>query len=191
MSYITKIDPSTEKTVQLGGKNSEGRPNPTSIEGYYLGAKNVETTYGPGKLHVFQTKDGNVGVWGKSNSNRLLTSDLVGQMVLLTFTGMSKPPKGKRPAYLFKVQHDPSNVIDTAGLDLNSPGEGSVDDDAFVGADIQDTATTDDESFDTVEEDQPMDEVPPARNVTRAAPRAAVPDAARQAQVQRLLSGRK
>lgn len=120
MSYKTKLDPSASKTIQVGGKGADGTRNPTEIEGYYLGAKETDGQYGPGKLHIFQTSEGNVGVWGKSNSNRLLTGDLVGQMVKLTFTGMSKPAKGKRPAYLYQVQHDPENTIDASGIDLNA-----------------------------------------------------------------------
>jgi hypothetical protein len=114
MAYRTKFDGQTDKTVTLG---LEG--NPASIEGYFLGSKDVASDYGPGKLHIFQTPEGTVGVWGKTRLNSALTKDLVGQMVLVEFTGMVAPKKkGRRPSYGFKVQHDPDNTIEVT-MDLS------------------------------------------------------------------------
>lgn len=108
MAYQTKFDGSCDKAVTLGAAL-----NPTSLEGYFLGSKETpDKGYGPGKLHIFQTKEGTVGVWGKTRLNNLLTKELVGQMCLVNFTGMIEPSKkGKRPSYGYKVQHDPDNTV--------------------------------------------------------------------------------
>lgn len=126
MAYQTKFDGSCDKAVTLGAEN-----NPTSLEGYFLGSKETpDKGYGPGKLHIFQTKEGTVGVWGKTRLNNLLTRELVGQMCLVNFTGMIQPSKkGKRPSYGYKVQHDPDNtvVVDAVSLE-DSHAESSEED---------------------------------------------------------------
>lgn len=118
MAYIKKFDGQTDTTVQLGDKNNPVRK---SVEGYFLGTKETpDTGYGPGKLHIFQTKEGTVGVWGKTNSNRLMTSDHRGQMCKLTFTGMGEKKKGKNPAYNYELQYDAENTTDVTGVDMNA-----------------------------------------------------------------------
>jgi hypothetical protein len=128
MAYIKKFDGKTDLVIALGNKDKT-TDNPTSIEGYFMGTKETpDTGYGPGKLHFFQTEKGVVGVWGKTNSNRLLTQDHRGQMCLLTFTGMGERKKGKNPAYEYSLQYDPNNTIDVSGVDL-SASEPETDDD--------------------------------------------------------------
>ncbi len=137
MAYKTKFDGSTDTTIKLGGAG-----NPTSIEGYFLGTKEIpDQGYGPGKLHIFQTQEGTVGVWGKTNSNRLLTSDIIGQMVLLSFTGMGEKKKGKNPAYNYSVQHDPENTTDVSGVNLNAQEPESSEDDGEPEAQQEPVAT--------------------------------------------------
>ncbi len=172
MAYQTKFDGTTDKTIKLGGEG-----NPTSIEGYFLGSKDTQSDYGPGKLHIFQTDEGTVGVWGKTRMNGLLTKDLVGQMVLVSFTGMIAPSKkGRKPSYGYKVQHDPSNVTDTTGINLNA---------AATDEDSADDVEGYDSEVSTDSYDEPT--APPARPVApaKAAP---APNAARTAQVQALLN---
>ncbi len=116
MGYIKKFNGSVDKAIQLGGEG-----NAKSIEGYFLGSKDTQSDYGPGKLHVFQTKDGTVGVWGKTRMNNALTEDLKGQMVRVTFTGMIQPSKkGRRPSYGYDVEHDPENIMDVTGVSLST-----------------------------------------------------------------------
>lgn len=172
MAYKTKFSGNTDSTITLG---KEGAP--TSVEGYFLGTKETPDTmgYGPGKLHVFKTADGDVGVWGKSRLNALLTHDLVGQMVLAEFTGMIAPTKkGKRPSYGFKVQHDPTNTIEVSADALSAP----ADADDYEDADAGEVA----EYAETVA-------ASPARPVAR--PTLKTPDAAARAKVNALLAGRK
>lgn len=153
MAYKTKFDGSTDKTIQLGGKKADGTPNPTSLEGYFLGSKDTQSDYGPGKLHVFQTKDGTVGVWGKSRLDNLLTSELVGQMTLVTFTGMiESSKKGRRPSYGYRVQHDEDDKTNVSGLDLNAaPASTSEsDEESSDYGDTNSSGQDDNESFDEV-----------------------------------------
>lgn len=125
MAYKKKIELKADDAISLGGINSKtGEKNPISVEGHYLGAKTTpDTGYGEGKLHIFSTARGTVGVWGKSHLNRLLTSDHVGQMCLVTFTGMSIPKKGKRPAYQYELQYDAENTIDVSGITVETSDE--------------------------------------------------------------------
>lgn len=183
MAYITKFDGQTDTTIQLGGvSKQDGKPNPTSIEGYFLGTKEIpDSGYGPGKLHIFQTSDGTIGVWGKTNSNRLLTKDLAGQMVLLTFTGMGEKKKGKNPAYMYSVQHDPNNTTDVSGIDLNSSEPES--DESVESEDAAMTPANNTYSSAHV----PRTVAQPARTVVAAS----APSASKQAEIQALLKSRR
>lgn len=177
MGYITKFDGRTDKTVKVGGEG-----NPTSIEGYFLGSKDTESDYGPGKLHLFQTQEGVVGVWGKTRMNNLLTEAHRGQMVLLSFTGMIQPSKkGRRPSYGYKLQYDPSNTIDVANIDVNAAPASTESEEGY-----DDSSDSYDSEMSGHEEDT-VEETPPARPV---APKvaAATPDASRQAKVQALIN---
>lgn len=188
MAYEKKADLNADKAYALGGKDAKGKPNPTKVEGYYLGYKMIETTFGPARLHIFQTESGNVGIYGKSNLNRQLTDDLRGQMVLAEFTGMGTAQRGKKPPYNYAVYHDKENSIDVAGID---PGAALEEDQDDVGTDNTSPAYDDGAEDNDPETDaKAPDEVPPTR---AAAPRtpAAAPDAARQRRVQELLGSRK
>lgn len=168
MAYQTKFDGSTEATIKLGGEN-----NPQSIEGYFLGTKATKSEYGDGKLHIFQTSAGNVGVWGKTRMDSLLTQDLVGLMVLVSFTGMIAPSKkGRKPSYGYKVQFDKDNSINTDHINLSA-------------ASSEDEGSDDSEGYES-------DEAPVAYKAPVAPSRpASTPSTDRQAQLQALLNKRK
>lgn len=179
MGYQTKLDLRTDTTIALGGSRN-GKPNPTRIEGYYIGAKAVDTDYGPAKLHIFQTSEGTVGVWGKSNLDRLLTGDHKGQMCLVTFEGMGKAQKGRKPPYTYKLQYDADNTIEVGGVDVNTV----LDQEDDVNADEEY------EEIDPGAEEVALDEVKPARPVAARAP-AAAPSSSSQKRLQELLGSRK
>jgi len=171
MGYKTVVELKSDQTIKLGGKDATGKANPTSIEGYYLGHRETKSDYGIGVIHFFQTQDGNVGVWGKTNMNRQLTKDRLGQMVLVTFTGMGKAQKGKAAPYNFQVQYDDGNTIDVGGVALSN--------------------TDTHEDVDNVEDlnDEPLDEVQPERATAPKRP-ATTPSASRQAEIQAMLKHR-
>lgn len=181
MSYKTKFDGRTDKTIKLGGEG-----NPSSIEGYFLGSKETTSDYGPGKLHLFQTSEGVVGVWGKTRMNTLLTEDHRGQMVLLSFTGMIAPSKkGRRPSYGYKLQYDPENTIDVSNIDLTAAASAEDDGDAEI-ADLM-NGGADLESYETEAEE----EAPAPRLAVPPRVAAAPASADRQAKMQALLNSRK
>lgn len=104
----TRVDKKTGKTVN----------NPTSIEGYYLGARKVQSTTGESTLHFFQTANGNVGVWGKTDLDKKLGTIEKGVMAYVQFTGKKKVPRGSM--YTFSVEFDPDLSIPVSGLELAS-----------------------------------------------------------------------
>lgn len=170
MAYKTKFSGDTDTNISVAKTQAPG----VIVEGYFLGTKETPDTmgYGPGKLHVFKTAEGDVGVWGKSRLNAMLTPDIIGQMVLVEFTGMiPSTKKGKSPSYGFKVQHDPANTIEVSADALTQPEAAN------------DYGDADDSS---TEEEQ----LPPVRATRPAAP-LKTPDAAQRAKVQAMLSGRK
>lgn len=178
-------DLNTEVTTALGGVDKKsGRKNPTSLEGYYIGTRQVaspKSKTGFSALHIFQTQKGNVGVWGKTNLDQKMTAVTPGQMIRVTFTGMQETKNN--PMYKYRVEVDAENTIDVGDLNTgDSSGEESEDNGAYSSAGGGDEP---EEALD--EEEAPLDETPPQRAVPPR--RAAVaPDAARQAKVQALLA---
>lgn len=177
MSFKEVASLDTDKMVTIGGEDKSGKPNPTKIEGYFLGTK----TLGPNKfnkskndhLHVLQTKDGNTGVWGKTNLDQKMAAVNPGTMVRITFTGTRDVGKGN-DMLCYKVEADAENKIDVTGLtETREAAYHEVDE-------------SDDDDLDS--DERALDEVPPAR---ASAPRqAARPSSA--AAVQDLLNrGRK
>lgn len=167
MAFKKKFNGQTDVTIQLGSKDNPKQRD--SVEGYYLGTKDIpDSGYGVGKLHIFQTKEGSLGVWGKTSSNSLMTSDLRGQMCRLTFTGMGEKKKGKNPAYMYELEHDPENTISVEGVNVNGT-EPEYDD-------------SEDVSDDNGEE-QEVVAAPVSRNVSKTT--------SSQARIQALLDARK
>lgn len=189
MAFKTVQNLDADTSVQLGGKDASGKANPTEIEGYYLGFREIDGDFGLSKLHVFQTEEGNVGVWGKTRLNSKLSPSLVGTMVKVTFTGMIAPrKKGRKPSFGYEVQFDNENVIDVSTLSQASDSEASDSEasDEEYGNNGEDLP----EESDPGEAQRAPDEVPPAR---AAAPRQAAQAAspAAQQKVKDLLAGRR
>ena len=168
MAFKRVPELSSNVTIKLGGKDASGKSNPTSLEGYYLGRREAQSDYGAGVIHFFQTQEGNVGVWGKTNMNRLLSDERLGQMVRVTFTGMGKAAKGKSAPYNYSVEYDEDETTDVSGIDLNTSAH----------EDAEDPSTDD---------DSPSDEIQPPKAVAPARP-LATPNASSAAKVQALLN---
>jgi len=187
MAFKKCINFSDCPTIRLGGRDeATDKANPTQIEGYFLGSKDTPAKeYGPGRLHFFKTAEGNVGVWGKTMMNTALTSALIGQMVRVTFTGMGKKTKGRRPPYLYDVEHDEDNRLsfnEVAQLMVsNDQGAEPPQDDAEDSDDVQEDTLDDNE----VETEQAPPRATPPKTVARG------PSAAQQAKVAALLQGKR
>lgn len=175
-----------DEAIQLGGVNKKnGKANPTKLEGYFIGSKNVESPKsktGFSKLHIFQTAKGNLGVWGKTDLDRKLLSAVPGTMTRVTFIGMKETKNN--PMYTFKVEVDINNSITVASSEST---QDATDND--TSEEYANYANEDDGELDVTEEEAALDAAPPVRAV---APRkaAATPNAAQQARVQALLNGR-
>lgn len=113
-----------DNTTAIGGVNKKtGKKNPLTAEGYYLGSRKVESRKaksGYAYLHILQTPKGNLGVWGKTDMDRKLTTVAPGTMVRITHTGMQATPNGDM--YKFKVEVDSSNSIEVGNLGNDSFG---------------------------------------------------------------------
>lgn len=165
-----------EVAIQLGGRDKKtGKANPTTVEGYYLGSKDIPSKFsktGLAKMHVFQTDQGSLGVYGKTDLDRKMLAVAPGLMTRVTQKGSVPTSKGN-DMLTFKVEVDKDNRIDIENPILASANSGHNEeaDEAYV-----------EELEDEVEE------APPARP-RRPARAAAAPSAAQQAKVQALLSG--
>ena len=91
MAFKERPDLTSETVHALGGTNNKtGKPNPTKVEGYYVGVRECETDFGPAKIHFFDTADGRIGIWGKTTLNRQLTADLLGFCVRVPVVDITK-----------------------------------------------------------------------------------------------------
>lgn len=150
MAFKEVQDLSPDTVISLGGTNKKTKKaNPTSVEGYYLGKRQVpdrKKKSGFGYIYVFQTEEGSLGVWGKTDIDRKMAGAAQGQMMRLAFTGMRDTPNGEM--YVYKVEFDPENTIEvTAASDGDSSEESQEDDDSGAddnGSDAEYEADTSD-----------------------------------------------
>jgi hypothetical protein len=216
MAYETVIDfsglmarPAADKTTEVGT---------VVVEGHYLGSAGTpDNGYGPGYRHFFQRKDGTgvEAIFGKTRLDKQLGLDartpsgfveggqaineaLKGICLKITFTGMSKPQPGSKkktnPAYLFLVQKDVNNRIDTANVDLSTVNDESLDDLDETGLTAQ---TSVEDNYEVLPEEADLDqeeEVVEQPKVARPLPPrtpAQAPSPTQQARVQELLKRNK
>lgn len=160
-----------ETTIAIGGMNKKtGKKNPTSVEGYYLGSREVESKKsktGKAFVYYFQTPKGNVGVWGKADLDRKMESATVGAMLRITHAGMTSTPNGEM--YKYKVEIDSTNTIDVGFTGSRSNASSDYDDAPDLNEDEELDGTDDDDT-------------------SYRAPAPALSAADRQAKVQALLS---
>lgn len=149
MGYKKVQSLDADTTISLGGKNRKtGKANPQEVEGYYLGSRKVEDSKkksGYSYIHIFQTQNGNLGVWGKTDLDRKLLTVTPGTMTLAAFEKMVPTPNGEM--YRYEVSVDADNTIEVAAVSSadassdyveNSESEEYVD----AGADDEDEAQT-------------------------------------------------
>jgi hypothetical protein len=114
MGFKEVADLSADTTISLGGTNKKtGKANPKSIEGYFLGSKQVadkKKKSGKSFIYIFQTAKGNVGVWGKTDLDQKMGAVTPGTMVRATYDRMVPTPNGDM--YKYKVEVDTENTID-------------------------------------------------------------------------------
>lgn len=180
MSFKEVQDLATDTVVSLGGINKKtGKKNPTSVEGYFLGKRKVEDRKkksGFSYIYVFQTANGNIGVWGKTDLDRKMEAVLPGVMTRATFSNMRPTPNGEM--YVFKVEVDADNSIEVLS------GEGLESENSYTDAEptTEDNAEEDAELFEA-----PTRQTLPKGNTNVALATSSTDAAARQAKVQALL----
>lgn len=186
MGFKQVADLDCDNTTAIGGTDKKtGKKNPVSIEGYFIGTRQVtspKAKNGLSALHTLQTQKGNVGVWGKTNLDQKMKAVLPGQMIRITFVGMVATKNN--PMYKYNVEVDADNSIEVSP-ESDKPQHGDEDVTDEEDATFADEA---EEDSDPDAEDRLPDELPPQR---AQAPRqaAAAPSAARQQAVQNLLRG--
>lgn len=154
--------------VVLGGVNKEtGIKNPTQLEGYFIRKEERPNKFNPGKpqsFYVFQTKDGDRGLFGKAGIDREMKKASIGAMTKVVDTGTVLDTGKGNPMKVFKVYQDNENTIDVSL--------------------VEDYTQAVDEPETDLDNEDLLDEAPPARV---AAPKKTPvsPDAAR---VQALLA---
>lgn len=116
MAFQEIVSLEADQTISLGGSNRKtGKKNPNSVEGYYLGSKQVQDAKkqsGKSYIHIFQTPKGNLGVWGKTDMDRKLLNCTPGTMLRISHTGMRATKNGEM--YVYKVEQDQDNTIEVA-----------------------------------------------------------------------------
>lgn len=114
---VTSLD--ADITYALGKKNKQtGKADPSSVEGYYIGNREVDTKLGKTKLHIFQTPKGNIGIWGGTDMNRKLSQVALGSMARVTAAGKKPTPRGDMN--VFNVEVDKENSIEVSAGDFSS-----------------------------------------------------------------------
>lgn len=145
MGFQQVTDLDAENTVAIGGTNKKtGKKNPSSVEGFYLGKRKVDSKKSKSGfcfIYYFQTPQGNVGVWGKTDLDRKMETVTPGLMVRASFDKMVPTPNGEM--YKYKVEFDPDNTIEIQTL---VAGEGN------------DTTTDYEENTDDTEQTEEVDE---------------------------------
>lgn len=136
MAYKTVQTLDADVTITIGGVDKKtGKKNRTSAEGFYLGKRVVAgSKYGDSNLYVFQTAEGNLGVWGKTDLDRKMGSAKLGQMTLIEYKGMKPSKNGDMHTY--QVAQDADSSIDVSDI-ASEPTEESEDfpSEGYVGND--------------------------------------------------------
>ncbi len=186
MAFEDVLDLGVDKAIQLGGFNKKlKKENPTSAEGYYIGSRDIPSKFsktGLAKLHVLNTPEGSLGVYGKTDLDPKMAVVEVGARVRITNTGSVPTNKGN-DMLKFRVQVDRTDTIDVSSIAGTNPeprtAEELGDETQYADGGVEET--------DLDSEETQVDELPPVR-ATRPATPAQAPSAARQAQVQALLN---
>lgn len=165
------------RPVVLGGVDKKtGKKNPTQLEGYYLRIESRPNKFNPDKpqnFYVFQTAEGQVGIYGKAGIDREMKKAILGVMTLVKDTGEVLDTGKGNPMKVFQVAQDKANVLDADALAASNVAPQSDEDY------VSESEDSDDE--------EAIEEVPPARPVAPKVP-LKTPSAERQAALQSLLS---
>lgn len=129
MGFKEVQDLNPDTVITIGGTNKKtGAKNPSTIEGYFLGTREVEDRKkksGKSYIYVLQTSKGNVGVWGKTDLDNKMKNVAAGTMIRVSANGTRNTPNGDM--YLFKVEVDADNTIEVSAPQAASASDVSED----------------------------------------------------------------
>lgn len=172
------------RAVTLGGVNkTTGEKNPTELEGYYLrveGRPNKFNKNKPQNFYVFQTKEGEVGLYGKAGIDREMKKAVAGRMTKVVHTGQTIDTGMGNPMIVFKVFQDRDNTINVDDFNPPAPTASTGSDDSDDDSGLHASG-----DYDSLGEEE--DELPPPRPQAPRTP-ASTPSADKQARVQALLA---
>lgn len=167
------------EVVVLGGVDkASGKRNPSELEGYLLSVEQRPNKFNPAKpqnFYIFQTKEGNKGVYGKAGIDSVLKGARLGAMTKLVATGQTLDTGKGNPMKVFKGFQDKTNTVDVSAIDFSTESHSDAE------ADIAE--------YDAVEEDhvEAYSAIAPSRPIARPS----APSADKAAAVQALLSSRR
>lgn len=125
------------RTVVLGGINkTTNKPNPRELTGYYLRSEQRSNKFNPGKpqnYYIFQTKEGEVGVYGKAGIDREMRKATIGALTTLVNTEEKLDVGKGNPMTVYRVAQDASDTIEVDGY---SSSEEEVDRTALIAAQL-------------------------------------------------------
>lgn len=148
MAFKQVTDLDAENTVSIGGVNRKtGKQNPTSVEGYYLGSREVDSKKsktGKCSIYYFQTPKGNLAVWGKTDMDRKMSGVIAGTMTRVSFDKMVPTPNGEM--YKYKVEFDPDNTIEVTTLSSGAGNDEGSTEDTSTDTTLDSDDTTDEDA---------------------------------------------
>lgn len=192
MARMSTANLSGTNGTHIGGTSDDGtKVWPTSIEGYYVDRRQKTNQYNPDKSsyhYVLITPEGEKVVYGRAYLDvemRKIKPD--GRYVWIEAAGLAKKEPGKKPAYLYEVNYDPTNCYDMAAYENPEAAAVALGTSPSPYIDPQD-ASNDETGID--DDVTPPDEVAPAY---LSAPKTSVAtaSAASQARTKALLGANK
>lgn len=172
------------RTVVLGGKDkTTGKKNPTELVGYFIRTEQRENRFNkdkPQNYYVLQTKEGEVGIYGKAGLDREMKKAYLGRLTHIVNTGETLDVGKGNPMTVYKVGQDRNDSIELPETSSNSSVEAAVN----LGNNIE---SNEEQDFDGDEEDTQEALPPPPQKPSRPL---SVTNAERAARVQAVLNKR-
>lgn len=123
--------------VILGGTNRDtGKANPTELEGYFLRTETRPNKFNkdkPQNYYIFQTQDGERGLYGKAGLDKEMKKATPGAMTKVVNTGKTFDSGKGQPMIIFQVYQDRTNVVQDLGAADSGSSYEDVSDDSDQG----------------------------------------------------------
>lgn len=129
MARIKLNDLNADKCVGFGNKPGQKQAGET-VEGYYIGSRVVDSGMGPSTLHILQTEQGNLGLWGSKQLNdKLALVPQENHRVFVTYTRTIKAGKGTMK--VFDVEYDNDDKLGSSAAQVSFSASSSEDEEGI------------------------------------------------------------